>query len=61
MSHRIIYGPISEVVLCRIARKSGKWDYTSDLSMAVAEHPPAYNSYNDFEPDAGKVPGFAEV
>ena len=35
----------------RVNAKSGKWDYTSDLSLAVAEHPPAYNTYNDFEPD----------
>lgn len=35
----------------RVNLQSGKWDYTSDLSLAVAEHPPAYNTYNDFEPD----------
>ncbi len=28
-----------------------KWDYITDLSLFVQEHPPAYNSYNDFEPD----------
>lgn len=35
----------------QVNTKSGHWDYITDLSLAVAEHPPAYNSYNDFEPD----------
>ena len=35
----------------RVNLGSGTWEYVSDLSLAVAEHPPAYNTYNDFEPD----------
>ncbi len=35
----------------RVNPSSGHWQYITDLSLAVAEHPPAYNSYNDFEPD----------
>lgn len=43
--------PILPNGVIRVNAKSGKWDYTSDLSLAIAEHPPAYNTYNDFEPD----------
>ena len=35
----------------RVNLKSGHWDYIDDLSLVLAEHPPAYNTYNDFEPD----------
>lgn len=35
----------------RVNLKTGNWHYISDLSLAVAEHPPAYNSFNDYEPD----------
>lgn len=31
--------------------KSGQWKYVENLSQVLVEHPPAYNSYNDFEPD----------
>ncbi len=37
--------------IVKVNLKSGKWDYITDLSLFVQEHPPAYNSYNDFEPD----------
>ena len=43
--------PILPNGVIRVNHKSGDWDYTSDLSLALAEHPPAYNTYNDFEPD----------
>ena len=35
----------------RVDLKSGTWRYLEDLSIFLQEHPPAYNSYNDFEPD----------
>ena len=35
----------------KVNLKNGKWDYIADLSVFAQEHPPAYNSYNDFEPD----------
>ena len=37
--------------IVKVNLKNGKWDYITDLSLFVQEHPPAYNSYNDFEPD----------
>ena len=37
--------------IVRVNLKTGNWLYVDDLSLAVAEHPPAYNTYNDFEPD----------
>ena len=35
----------------RVNTTSGKWEYVANLSEAVKDHPPAYNTYNDFEPD----------
>lgn len=43
--------PILPNGVVRVNLGSGTWEYVSDLSLAVAEHPPAYNTYNDFEPD----------
>lgn len=31
--------------------KNGSWKYINDLSQFFQEHPPAYNTNNDFEPD----------
>ena len=35
----------------RVNLRNGNWSYITDLSLFLQEHPPAYNSYNDFEPD----------
>ena len=35
----------------RVNTKNGQWRYIDDLSLFVQEHPPAYNTYNDYEPD----------
>ena len=43
--------PILPNGIVRVDGKRGTWDYIDDLSLALAEHPPAYNTYNDFEPD----------
>ncbi len=43
--------PIFPNGVVRVNVRSGSWDYVSDLSLAIAENPPAYNTYNDFEPD----------
>lgn len=43
--------PVLPNGVVQVNTRSGQWDYISDLSLEVAEYPPAYNSYNDFEPD----------
>ncbi len=35
----------------RVNAKSGRWQYTTDLSIFVQQHPGAYPSVNDAEPD----------
>jgi glucose/arabinose dehydrogenase len=37
--------------IVRVNLRNGNWRYINDLSLVLAEHPPANNSYNDFEPD----------
>ena len=43
--------PVLPNGLVQVDLKRGSWAYIDDLSLALAEHPPAYNTYNDFEPD----------
>lgn len=37
--------------VAKVNLKTGEWHYIADLSTLLAEHPPAYNTYDDFEPD----------
>ena len=43
--------PILPNGVVRVDPSTGHWDYINDLSLVLTEHPPAYNTYNDFEPD----------
>ena len=35
----------------RVNVNNGKWHYINDLSLVLQANPPAYNSFNDYEPD----------
>jgi hypothetical protein len=43
--------PVLPNGVVKVNLKNGNFRYINDLSLVLAEHPPANNSYNDFEPD----------
>lgn len=37
--------------IVRVNLGNGSWSYINDLGLVLREHPPAYNTFNDYEPD----------